>query len=374
MILKLFDLKVMIIARIGAGWYAVSFDGGLFCPAFTLFYYALLMPVPAFIQPPYPWFLTQWQQFVEQVRADRLPHALLLKGQMGIGATALAEAMAQFLLCRSPADMQSCGQCRGCELLSSSTHPDFLHIKPEEKSSIVKVAQVRTLGQFVANTAQQGGRKVIVLEPAEAMNHESANALLKNLEEPAGDTVFILVGYQVARVLPTIRSRTAQISLISPSESESLAWLERNQVSNAAELLNASGGTPLTAMQWFEGNTLEQYQEIAERIEQASMGQRSIVDAAKSLASHDLVNVMTLLQQWLQSAIRVNSAEQSDSLPLVQQLATLPAQALYQLLDSTQQRLAQLYAGSNPNKVLACEELLLLLQAARTAQAVPARR
>ena len=332
------------------------------------------MSVSAFIQPPYPWFFTQWQQFVDQVKADRLPHALLLRGQMGIGATALAQAMAQFLLCCSPADTQSCGRCRGCELITSSTHPDFLHIKPEEKSSIVKVSQVRSLGQFVANTAQQGGRKVIMLEPAEAMNHESANALLKNLEEPAGDTVFILVGYQIARILPTIRSRASQVSLASPSEAEALAWLERNQVSNAVELLRASGGTPLTAMQWFEDNTLEQYQEIAERIEQAGNGQRSIVDAAKLLASHNLIDVMTLFQQWLQSAIRVKCAGQSDLFPLVQHLASLPTQALYGLLDSTQQRLAQLYSGSNPNKVLACEELLLLLQTARAAHSVSSRR
>lgn len=332
------------------------------------------MTMTLFVQPPYPWFFENWQQFTRQVANQRLPHALLLKGVEGIGAPALAKAMAQYLLCRSPAENCSCGRCRGCELVLAGSHPDYLHLKPEEKSSVIKVAQVRALGDYVANTAQQGGRKIIVLEPAEAMNIESANALLKNLEEPAGDTVFILVGYQAARILPTIRSRTSQISLSSPSQADSIAWLERNQVANASELLKAAGGAPIKAMAWFEGNALEEYREIANSIKAVYRQESSVVDVAKKLSSYDLILVISLFQQWLQRAIRMACAGQSEDLEIVTAIAELPPKGLYRLLDATQQRLAQLYAGSNPNKALAYEELLMMMQGVQAEFARIARR
>ena len=314
-------------------------------------------------QPPYPWFYDYWQQFSAQTIAARLPHALLLKGLDGIGSDALAFAMAQYLLCRAPLQNVSCGRCRGCELLSAGSHPDYVILAPEEGSSVLKIAQVRELAQFVGNTAQQGGRKVIVVSPAEAMNIEAANALLKNLEEPAGDTFFILVTYQVARVLPTIRSRTSQIALPMPSYAQSLAWLGRSQVTNAEQLLHATSGVPVKAMAWFEGNHFEVYGNIASALEAVLSGDVSAIEGAKKLAAFDVLQVFIFTQQWLQEAIKLLNVVPTTQPPVVRAFAKLPVQSLFSLLDIVQQRLANFYAGSNPNKVLACEELLLMILA-----------
>lgn len=315
-----------------------------------------------FVQPPYPWFVDYWQQFVAQVQAKRLPHAILLKGIEGIGAQALALAMAQYLLCRAPAEAQSCGVCRSCELLAAGSHPDFAQLIPEEKSAIIKIAQVRELTATLANTAQQGGRKVVLVSPAEVMNIEAANAILKNLEEPANETVFILVSYQSARVLPTIRSRTSQIALAAPTWDDAKAWLDSQQVTSSAELLRATAGAPVKAMEWFEGNQLALHDDIADYLHRGIKGEISTVEVGKKLGSFDLPLVFGLVLQWLQRAVKVQCAKKADELAVVQSLAVLPATRLFALLDTVQGRMAQIYAGSNPNKVLACEELMLILQ------------
>ncbi|BCD99432.1 DNA polymerase III subunit delta' [Marinagarivorans cellulosilyticus] len=314
-----------------------------------------------FAQPPYPWFYDYWQQFVAQVNSQRLPHAVLLKSIDGMGTRALAMAMAQFLLCRAPAEAQSCGRCRGCELVAAGSHPDFAFLEPEEGSHVIKIAQVRELSRVVANTAQQGGRKVILVAPAEVMNVEAANAILKNLEEPSGDTVFLLVGYQAARILPTIRSRTSQVALATPSWSDALSWLSRNQVNQPEVILKAAGGAPVKALEWLDGNQLDIHNDIAQALAKGLNGSLSPIDASKKLAAFDLPVVFGVVLQWLQRAIRVSCANVHDDLEVVGILAQLLPVHLYSLLDTVQGRMGQLNAGSNPNKVLACEELMLIL-------------
>src|SRR5690606_18188179 len=139
--------------------------------------------------PPYAWQQAQWADFHTRVRNNNIPHAFLLAGQEGFGAEGLAMAMGQYMLCLSPTDTLVCGKCKGCLLLDAGTHPDLLVVCPEEGGKQIKVDQIREVSRFVANTAQQGGYKIIVLQPAEAMNINAANALLKNLEEPAGKTI-----------------------------------------------------------------------------------------------------------------------------------------------------------------------------------------
>ena len=142
---------------------------------------------------PYPWQLQEWQQLSQQIAAKKLPHALMFAGAKGIGKRHLAEALAQLLLCLSPIEGTPCGKCRGCMLNKAQNHPDLIVISPEEGAKGIKVDQVRALIEDLGKTAQQGGYKVVVLEPAEAMNANAANALLKSLEEPAASTLLILV-------------------------------------------------------------------------------------------------------------------------------------------------------------------------------------
>ena len=147
----------------------------------------------------YGWQSEQWKKLVGLIEEDRLPHALLLAGVKGIGKFRFAEALAQLLLCDNPVNAVACGQCKACQLNLAGTHPDMKYLQPEEGAQMIKVDQVRAVVQFLDQTSQQGGYKVAILSPAEAMNINAANALLKNLEEPAGKTLLILVTDPVAR-------------------------------------------------------------------------------------------------------------------------------------------------------------------------------
>lgn len=130
--------------------------------------------------PVYPWFLPLWQQWCTLAQQQRLGQGLLLTGLEGIGVAECAIALGRYLLCEHPQPDAQCGRCKGCLLLAANTHSDLLEVTPEEGSAVIKVDQIRAIGDFVANTAQQAGRKVVVISPAEALHTHAANALLKN--------------------------------------------------------------------------------------------------------------------------------------------------------------------------------------------------
>lgn len=181
---------------------------------------------------------------------DRLPHALLMTGPAGIGKLAFAEVLASSLLCDQPeSDGLACGVCTSCTWHASGNHPDFRRIRPEayeadwpvdddlrptskterKKSEQIRIDQIRALESFV-QVGSHRGRRVILIEPAEAMNEATANALLKSLEEPPGGVHFLLVSHAAERLLPTVRSRTRTIPMRVPERSTSLAQLTANGI------------------------------------------------------------------------------------------------------------------------------------------------
>jgi DNA polymerase-3 subunit delta' len=170
----------------------------------------------------YPWQDDLWQKLAGR---KQHAHAYLLHGPQGIGKRALAQRLMALLLCQRPAEQHACGACKSCLLLVAGSHPDNFILEPEEADKAIKVDQVRELVAFVVQTAQLGGRKVVLIEPAEAMNINAANALLKSLEEPSGNTVLLLVSHQPSRLLPTVKSRCVQQACPLPGHALSLQWL-----------------------------------------------------------------------------------------------------------------------------------------------------
>lgn len=213
----------------------------------------------------YPWHSRPFEALL--TRTDRLPHALLLRGREGIGKLAFAEAVARALLCESPqAGGRACGQCVACRWMEQGSHPDFRRLTPESvtppveaeeggerKPSLqIHIGQVREIGDFIVMTSHRGGVKVVLIHPAEALNANAANALLKNLEEPPPRTHFLLVAHRWHQLLPTVRSRCEQIVLASPSHSEARDWLERQKLRDADLALAQAGGAPLLALKFDE--------------------------------------------------------------------------------------------------------------------------
>ncbi|MEJ2174273.1 MAG: DNA polymerase III subunit delta' [bacterium] len=219
---------------------------------------------------------TLWESL--RHRAERLPHAVLIQGPEGVGKLALAERLAGRLLCESPTELSdACGRCEGCRWVGAGTHPDLRRLEPDAlaenvgsseeseretrggrraKPSIeIRVDQIRELSNFLYLGSHRGRRRVAIVHPAEAMNDNAANALLKGLEEPPAGAMFLLVSHHPARLLPTIRSRCVVVSVARPEESAALAWLEAitPPVRDAKRWLAFSGGSPRLAREYADG-------------------------------------------------------------------------------------------------------------------------
>lgn len=205
------------------------------------------------------WHIPVWDQL--WAPSGGLPHALLLTGPQGIGKGVFGLALAARLLCEAPRAAGACGACPSCRWLASGNHPDFRHVIPEadaevnepapegdkKKSRQIVIDQIRGLEDFVYIGSHRNGARVVLLEPAEAMNVPAANSLLKILEEPPANVYFILVSSQWRRLLPTIHSRCRVLKMPRPSLAEAHAWLVEKGGEKVGELLALMGGAPLLA-------------------------------------------------------------------------------------------------------------------------------
>ena len=171
-----------------------------------------------------PWLQEAKQSLCAARLADRVPHALLLHEDPGAGGLQLASWIAQLLLCRESA-RAPCGACPDCQWVRVRQHPDCQHIQPEGKSRQIVVDQVRDAVTELRLTGHSGRAKIAILAPAEALNANAANALLKTLEEPTPTTLLILVTTQPSRLLPTIRSRCLKLRVAAPARSDAVQWL-----------------------------------------------------------------------------------------------------------------------------------------------------
>ena len=140
-----------------------------------------------------PWHEGPFQQLYQQWAAERLGHAWLITGPEGVGKGVFARHFAQRLFCRAAEGRVACGQCKDCQYFAAGTHPDWRFLRPEKK--LITIDQVRDSMDFSFTHSQRGGYKVLCLAPAEAMNANAANALLKLLEEPPASTYFLLLSH-----------------------------------------------------------------------------------------------------------------------------------------------------------------------------------
>lgn len=231
-----------------------------------------------------PWHATQWRTLTERVVAGNLPHALLLTGVGGVGKRRFARLFAKAVLCERPGERhEPCGNCRSCTLFEAGSHPDFLFVRPEEEGKDITIGQVRTLTAQVALKSQYGHHRVVVLDPAEQMNSNAANALLKTLEEPGADTLLLLVSDRASALLATIRSRCQQVAFRVPPKTEALAWLEAqlDDSGAAGSLLGLAGGAPLHAVELAREGTATHYQGLLADLEATAAGGDPITMAAK---------------------------------------------------------------------------------------------
>jgi len=253
----------------------------------------------------YPWQQDDWAR-LQALRA-RASQGLLFQGQKGVGKLSLALNFARALLCQHPlANGFACGVCPSCHWFLQGTHPDFRFLQPESETEEVEagkkpsrqisVDQIRGLADFLGMSAHQGGRRVVIVHPAEAMNANAANALLKSLEEPPAGLLFILVTHKPQQLLPTLLSRCLVFSLAAPDASTATRWLAGQGVKNPVDALAIAGFSPLQALQGAEQNGIDARDKLLRGVKQpATLDVFALTDA---LQKTEQVEIVQWLQQW----------------------------------------------------------------------------
>ena len=312
--------------------------------------------------PVHPWNVAKAIAFTRD--RQRLPHALLFAGQKGLGKTAFAAWLAQFLLCANPSeDGKPCGHCQGCRLYVAGSHPDLHVVQPEaiykssdtllaqyalryppgekskdsKDSSVIRIDQIRALIEDAQTRPQVAACKVMLLSPADSMNVNAANSLLKLLEEPSPDSYLVLVADHPARLPATIRSRCARQDFRIPPPEEALAWLQTQNLPDAAArglLLDLAGGAPLAAAALAESGFLDQRITLLDDVERLASGQSDPLACAARWKPLGAERCLLWLQGWL-SDLAV-TAMQADTARLRNPDLRLRLQAMEKRLDLKQ--------------------------------------
>lgn len=258
-----------------------------------------------------------WAQL--QAQRSRQAHAVLLSGPEGIGKFDLAREFVGGLLCERPVqDQRACGTCAACNWLAQGNHPDFRLLRPEaleakeegaeddkkRSGREITIDQVRALDDFLHVGTHRAGLRIVLIHPAEAMNRNTANALLKTLEEPAEGSLFILVSNNSARLLPTIRSRCRTMPVATPNAERALAWLQAQGVKSPERWLARTGGAPLRAKQTATPDMAAWLDDVTAIL--SAGGGLSVLDAAAraeklvkgGTAGKDLRGLVDWVQRW----------------------------------------------------------------------------
>lgn len=253
----------------------------------------------------YPWHDRLWAGLTRDLA--RLPHALLLHGAPGTGKRVLAARLAEVLLCAaSDVGVRPCGRCRSCQLLDAGTHPDLLVVKPEGESNYVTVDQARAIGSFLALRPHTAAHKVVIVQPADAMNTNAANSLLKVLEEPPLGSILILVADQPARLPATIRSRCTRLLCSPPPTTEALQWLQEQGIApnDACGLLAMAGGAPLLARELAQDGFLAQDRQLRADIVDLLEGRADPVACAGRWKTVGAERCLSWLHRWVSEEIK----------------------------------------------------------------------
>lgn len=323
-----------------------------------------------------PWQSRPWRALQVRLGAGTMPHALLLRGPEGLGKARFARALAESMLCLDT-DAQGipCGRCRGCTLNRAGSHPDLLTvgIPPEKKE--IPVDQIRALIDVLALKPQYGQYKVVIISPADALNHHAANSLLKTLEEPPPGTVLLLCSSLPARLPATIRSRCQHLAFQPPSTAVARDWLLK-QLAGQGEQPQATGETPdvllamaadapLKAVRLATPGLGEDRLARLQGLERLLTGQADPGNIAEEWLKLGAKESLYWLYSWIVDMIRLTmTAGETASISnpdIRQRLAGLAAgidsRRLFQHLDKTGQALQLLEHPLNQQLML--EELLI---------------
>jgi DNA polymerase-3 subunit delta' len=292
----------------------------------------------------------------------RLPHSLLLLSAPGLGVESLAQWTLAFALCDRKVE-RPCGECASCLLLKADNHPDALIVRVEEEAKQIKVEQVRALIEALTLKSYRGGYKVGLIEGAELLNANGANAFLKTLEEPTQDTLLILTANPNHRLPATVSSRCLRLTLRAPALGEAREWLKEHVGADRDwdAALALAGGAPLLACDIDAAGLAAIDANMRAGIKQLSAGEVDVTLLAEQWVRSHLQLRILWLENWITTRVRLSlgvaeSGPNRTPVRLPDTRVRAKICQLYDLLDSARQfrRLSQ----TGMNQQLALETLL----------------
>ncbi len=322
-----------------------------------------------------PWLGEAQRRLRESLAADRLPHSCLLLSPPGLGAELLANWMAALALCDARRDVRPCGVCPSCALLRSDSHPDLHVLRLEEDAKQIKVEQVRELIGELTLKSYRRGYKVGLIEGAETLNANGANAFLKTLEEPGEDTMLVLIARPTHRLPATIASRCVRLVLRPPPRAVGIAWLEArgkpaeavSGTSGTAEgawgaALDLAGGAPLLALEYDPRATAALEGQMQAAMGALAAGTVDVTLLAEQWAKSHLGQRLAWLENWITRCAHAylgaaQAAQSAEPVRLPGGLLKPKIRSLFELLDGV--RDLKRLASTNVNQQLALEALLL---------------
>ena len=178
---------------------------------------------------PTPWLTPIFHDLVQNHQVGRFAHGLLFTGSAGLGKYKLAAQIAKYLLCSNKQVANACGTCHSCNLFDAKNHLDF-HLLQSEDNKAIGIESVRSLIDSLNERPHLGDNKVVVIKDAQLLTTAAANALLKTLEEPQGNSYLILLARTHHQLMPTLFSRVQHTHVHSPDDDTLINWLAEQQV------------------------------------------------------------------------------------------------------------------------------------------------
>lgn len=266
----------------------------------------------------HPWNAALWQSLAND--AGRASHAYLFAGNAGLGKQATALAFAYHLL--------AADHSQSADLLAAGSHPDFHVLMPEcelaggplamhaerylsdhngKPRREITIEQVRSLGRSLDTHPHIADTRVVLIAFAEAMNRNAANALLKNLEEPPANTVFILVSDAFSRLAATVRSRCSMICFRAPDSQAAREWVAGRGRIPEPEIdtyLALSDNHPLLALQYFEEDYLGTLKSVFTSVNSLWNKRNDAVSVARAWQQIGALQAVEILQMLVTDLLR----------------------------------------------------------------------
>ena len=275
------------------------------------------------------WHAAPWMRLCADAEANRLPHALLFQGPVGVGKRVIAERLVARLMCTDLQDGDACDRCPGCRLRAAGTHPDLYRVSLSTNRDVklrteIVVDQIRGMCDRLMLASQLGGWRIALIDPADALNPASANALLKTLEEPPLDALLLLVADHPERLPATVRSRCRRVAIRLPASADALEWLRTQGLPGDCEqALDAADGNPGLAARLLRDGMLSRREAVRSELAQLLAQRADPLALAQAWSQDEPRQRLLFAAQWLAHEARAEATGQRGPLASGREIANL---------------------------------------------------